>query len=454
MDIEGDFIWGDNADSHVFTHIHNSKMSVIFRFSINPALPLSLPTCIVNCFHKIPVKDAHETFENRAAMRKAIYSSIRRIWHQCASHPSIAAPDVTIESYEDAEQEQQWRISHEGVYNQYIRSLLPVTRRFPNGQKADHAYDTVDYSSLVHISHPGGRGRVAVVHSKSNPDALYVFKGADFGAFLEGSTKYFEHRKDDCYHEIRITTSVPHHPNIVSPPSIFVTVRSIENDQEDLVCGTLYPYLENGTIDDQIQNAKAAGKHLGLVEKARWCFQMSSAIAHTHHKALTYHMDIKPTNFLVDNKRDLILIDWEQGGAPLCTLAPEADGTWDVALSDSESPRLVYEKYSGPHRENLGWSRPTWNVFPVWRTSCPRALEAVEVFSLGRTMWMLLEEVELSAIEHLEQDQVVVSWSNGSEGIPDEWKAVITRCLDPDPEERIRLTELVTFWEAADVGRK
>lgn len=57
---------------------------------------------------------------------------------------------------------------------------------------------------------------------------------------------------------------------------------------------------------------------------------MSSAILHTHLVARTYHMDIKPANFLVDDEGDLILIDWEQSGAPLYTLAPEASGEYDV----------------------------------------------------------------------------------------------------------------------------
>ena len=304
----------------------------------------------------------------------------------------------------------------------------------------------MDYSSLVHISHPGGRGRAAVVHTKADPDVLYVFKGDDFGAFLEGD--YFIHRKNDCYHEIKTITLLPSHPNIISPPTLFATVRRTTGDEQELVCGTLYPYLEHGTLDDQVQNVKSARIHLGVMEKALWCFQMCSATAHRHFIAQTYHMDIKPTNFLVDNHRDLILIDWEQSGAPLCTLAPEADGTWDVKLSDSVPQRLEYEKCNGPNRKNLGWSRPKWNVFPIWRTSYPRALEAVEVFSLGRTMWMLLEEVEQSEVEDLAQDQVVVSWSDESYDIPEEWKAVVARCLDRDPNERIGLWDLVEFWGA------
>jgi len=99
---------------------------------------------------------------------------------------------------------------------------------------------------------------------------------------------------------------------------------------------------------------------------------LATAIVHTHFVAHTFHMDIKPANFVVNANRDLILLDWEQSGAWQYSLAPEADGSWDVKNSgtvsshytgsDSSTPKLVYEKYCGPDRENLSWGRPKWNV--------------------------------------------------------------------------------------------
>lgn len=141
----------------------------------------------------------------------------------------------------------------------------------------------------------------------------------------------------------------------------------------------------------------------------------------------------------------LIPIDWKQSGASPYTLAPEADGTWDIQYTsdgaESAEHRLVYEKYQGLHLENFAWGWPKWNVFPLWRDSFPRALEAAEVFSLGRTMWML-EQVAQSEVEDL--DEVFVAWSEAAQDISNDWKAVVTRCLDPDPNERIGLLELVS----------
>ncbi len=142
-------------------------------------------------------------------MPEALHSSVCRVWDQCAMHPSISAPDVTVKIYEDAERQDQWRISHESLYKQ--------------------AYYTVDYSSLVQIGHPGGRGRTAVVRCSLGSGSLHVFEGVDFGTFLE-SRADFEHRKDVCYHEIRTISSPAQHPIIIPPADVFATVQKIEDD--------------------------------------------------------------------------------------------------------------------------------------------------------------------------------------------------------------------------------
>ena len=454
MDVEGDLIWGDDSESEVFAQAQNQDISVIFRYSLSSKLPKSIPSRIVTCFHDL-LADSSETFPNRASMREALYKSIREVWDQCIQHPSITAPDVTVEIYQDAYQQHQWRISHESSYNQYVESLLPMSDLFQCREGKLETYSTIDYSCLTHIRHPGGRGRTAVVRSSLSPEALYVFKGVDFGAFLENRIAFLPLR-DVCYHEIRTISSLPKHPNIISPSNTFVAVSKIGDSQHAFICGTLYPFMEHGTLDDQIQTANAAGARLPLIHKAAWCFQMASAVSHTQYTAHSFHMDIKPANFLLDSHKDLLLIDWEQSGAALYTLAPEADGSWGVKEAEIESsycgvtasaqPKLVYEKYRGPDRENLAWGRPKWNVFPHWRDSYPRALEAAEVFSLGRTMWMLLEQVTQSEVEDL--DEVIVSWSDMVKDIPQGWKDVVNRCLDPDPNERIGLSELVDFWAA------
>ncbi|KAI4099306.1 MAG: hypothetical protein L6R37_006018 [Teloschistes peruensis] len=196
-----------------------------------------------------------------------------------------------------------------------------------------------------------------------------------------------------CYHEIRTISLLQEHPHITAPPKTFVTVTRLGNDQRAFVCGALYPFMEHGTLDDQIQHMAAVEARLPLLEKAKWCFQMASAITHTNFIAHTFHMDIKPANFLLNTHKDLLLIDGEQSGVALYTLAPEADGSWDVK-------ELV----------------------------------------AGRTMWMLLEQVTQDEAE--ERDLTAVSWSKSANDIPADWKDIVGRRLDPDPNERLGLLEL------------
>jgi hypothetical protein len=264
----------------------------------------------------------------------------------------------------------------------YIESLLPIGCLFAGEEARPTVFGFVHYSNLIQIRHLGGRSSTTVVRRSPSSDSLYVFKGVNFGVFLE-SPADFPHRKDVCYHEIRTICSLPRHPNIIPPPSVFVTARKVGDQKQTYVCGTLYPFMEHGTLDDQVEKSNTAGTRLALMNKAVWCFQMASAIFHAHFTAHTFHMDIKPANLDLDSNKDLILIDWEQSGAPSYTLAPEANGSWDVEDRtgpslcegrESVAPKLVYRKYRGPHRENLAWGRPKWNVFPIWRDHCPRAL--------------------------------------------------------------------------------
>lgn len=279
-------------------------------------------------------------------------------------------------------------------------------------------------------------------------ESLYVLKGVDFGDFL-ASRDEFTHDRDIFYHAIQTLSSMPPHPNILSPPSFFVLAGSPRDEGKALVCSTLYPFMMQGTLDDQVTRCKRDGGRLNLRDKARWCLQMSSAIAHTHHTAHTYHMDIKLANILLDDQGNTILIDWEQSGAPLYTLAPEANGEWDVVeVRGVRTPsRLVYTQYQGPVRVNLPRGRPIWNVFPDWSRSWPKACEAAEVFSLGRAMWMLLQEVPQEDVEGRDPKGIVVDWSEDAADIPDHWKAVVMRCLERDPNKRIGLIDLVRFWE-------
>lgn len=148
-----------------------------------------------------------------------------------------------------------------------------------------------------------------------------------------------------------------------------------------------------------------------------------------------------------------ILIDWEQSGAPLCTLKPDANGDWDVE-EISQLGASPNTRYNGPVRVNLAMGRPKLNVFTEWSRRWPRACETAEVFKLGRTMWMLLQEVPQEDIADLVPNSIIIGWNKNAADIWDTWKTVVMSCLKPEPNERMRLTDLVQFWELQQMHLK
>ena len=72
--------------------------------------------------------------------------------------------------------------------------------------------------------------------------------------------------------------------------------------------------------------------------------------------------------------------------------------------------------------------------------------EAAEVFSLGWAMWMLLQEVPQGGCVE-DPEEIIVSWSEDADDVPDHRKATVMRCLERDPNQMMRLADLVQCWE-------
>lgn len=99
------------------------------------------------------------------------------------------------------------------------------------------------------------------------------------------------------------------------------------------------PYYPRGDMASLISDvAETEHASLPISTQARWCFQMTSAVKHAHDHG-EYHKDLKPGNMLITSNDDVLLIDWEQALAPAITIAPEADGTWDVSYADDSPSR-------------------------------------------------------------------------------------------------------------------
>lgn len=455
LGVLGEWIWGNDLETIVYAQAFGHGKTLIFRFAQNShQRSQSLTTRIVNCYHDLTVDSTSATFPNRPSMRTALWSAIASVWVECSEQPTVRDPDVIIDVHDigstDLASRITWSICHDNIFNHYIDLLLS-----PSQLSVKQTMDTVDFNCLIRLSQLGGRGCTTLVHTTSDPMSQLVFKGIDFRTFLNCyESGHIQEEVKIYYRSTELVSNMPRHPNIMAPAQTLVTIRK-PGDDKPVVCGSLYPFLSNGSLASYIEENNKAGERIPLSHKARWCYQMAAAIAHTHFVAHTYHMDVKPGNFLLDADFHLVLIDWEQSDAPITTAAPEIDGTWDVEEIPAEgmNTALQYTKYTGPERRNMpvttpgsnGWN--VWNVFPVWNEQCPKALELAEVFSLGRSMWMLLRQPDMDAFEDvMSTEEVVEDWGS-SEDIPAHWKHVVQNCLKQSPNERIGLRELLTFWD-------
>ena len=321
----------------------------------------------------------------------------------------------------------------------------------------------VDFASLTRYEQLGGRGCATLVRLSTGE--YYVFKGIDFRTALQysdsGGNRLIRDEIRVWRQEHNTLQQLPPHKNILPPPLMLATIQSPDRSLLPVVCGALFPYHPAGSAASRILESNKKGLRISLRVKAHWCADMAAAVFHTHRTAKTYHKDIKPGNFIVDEDDNLMLCDWEQYDASPKTLAPEADGTWEVTedppAPQDTRPRLKYTKYDGPPRRNADdileetpWH--VWDVFPSWKADHPWALELAEVFSLGRSMWMLLRQPQDDYAEIQHPRDMSTDW-DGCEDLPVHWMQMVDRCMSQDPNERPDLSELVDFWDTQDEWR-
>ncbi|KAL8938581.1 MAG: hypothetical protein Q9211_003148 [Gyalolechia sp. 1 TL-2023] len=361
-----------------------------------------------------------------------------------------------------------WRISHESCYREYVASLMPTelvqSSLIPDSRPRPTAL--VSLESLRFFAVLGGRGDTTIVHLEGGTESkeTYVYKGLSFRLFLERGAGFGDERQA-FNHELGMICSLPRHPNIVSPPNFLVITKiptldtSSPTNSKTYVCGAMYLYLRRGSLQEALDQSDAARERLPLILKAKWARQIASALAATHISC-QYHMDLKPSNVLLDDNGNAVLIDWEQSGASPFSVAPEADGSWDVEIErlqpdgngllqdGAETPKLMYRKYTGAPRENH-WTWPKWNIFPIWQTECPAALRAAEVYSLGRTLWVIFEQVNQVDLSGDRNDFTSgpISWGLRTDDIPSHWKDFVNECVDHNPNVRPDLDTVVSFWE-------
>lgn len=461
MEITTTLISGNDNETAVFAEAYSGDLSLVFRFDLDVSQPLSTSSRIVTCFHELHV-DEKKTFPDRESMRQAVYDLISHVWLICASDPLTRLPDVVIHIRQDDRGEIACTISHESVFRRYLASILPVAsvkdtliRKVSMTEPRYASLESLQFSHKL-----GGRGGTTITRFRDQKDdGSYVYKGLSFRLFLEGETNY-ESERNTFHREIGNIYSLPSHLNLQRTPFFLVTTgppQSASNgvEEEDrVVGGALYPFFERQSLQEVINQSNKSHTSLPLVAKAKCAFQISAAMA-TVHSSGQYHMDLKPSNILLHNENDVVVIDWEQCGASPFFLAPEASGLWDVeVVANSETdevqeakPTMAYRKFTSPLPDNCGtW--PRRNVFQLWQRECPRALEAAEIYSVGKSLWVIFEQRNDDWVyERKHPEATTVEWASGSDGVQGTWKDFVSRCMSLDPNKRPTFEQGERFWK-------
>ena len=470
-------ISGNREKAQVIFNVINEDLRLLFRFDYDPRAPKGRLSRIVVAFFQVAGVPQDETYPDRGTLVNVIKDLIREVWPDCTTHAGNHAADALVQIYEDPEHGLSWRICYESAFSKYTDHLLSLEQVAEAAQRTDGdeeaasnnqglrhipvslianeaAMEQIAFKDLTYVSHPGADFlSISIARTRSEPETRYVFKGLEYYNYLYKPAK-LPRRVDMLYHEIETIMKMPPHPNM-KPHPVKLVIQKARNvtSEKELICGTLTPVSDaDKTLNHIILSAHENESYRALNSIVLWCKDMAYAVAHTHLVAHTFHMNLNPSSFVWTgpSKRPgrLILVDWEQCKACKYTNAPEADGTWDLdepAEDGSVTQRLTYTKSTRPRRVNKVYNYPNWNVFPVWMKSNPMAVEAAEVFSLGRTMWMLLQGVPRKSVENLEE--VKTFWNEASDDIPQNWKNTIDKCMDLDPNNHPRLQELLGFWE-------
>ncbi|OJD26518.1 serine/threonine protein kinase [Blastomyces percursus] len=157
-------------------------------------------------------------------------------------------------------------------------------------------------------------GRVFRIRMSSKEDDDYIYKTVDRPFYNPTDTEVIRE-------ELKSLELVQNIPNIVQAAGVVASTNpyatSQHKDQPLVITGVLLKSYNGGSLQDLL-----SGGHLDGYNWQQLAIQIGTALIHLHCCGRT-HMDIKPSNIVLDQDRNAILIDIGGMGVTYSWLAPE-----------------------------------------------------------------------------------------------------------------------------------
>ncbi|KAI1733386.1 kinase-like domain-containing protein [Xylaria scruposa] len=219
---------------------------------------------------------------------------------------------------------------------------------------------------------------------------------------------------DDLREAVHLCTLQSHrpHPHIIPPPTALVRLSR----DDERICGFLIPFYQNGNLDSYARKLRQAGKLTSDILWA-WFRQLVSA-AKFLIDAGTWHGDIKPDNIVVNSSCAIVLID----------LATKYS---TVSIASPEVIKVAKE-------------RGSLEVPSDWPLA---AIEKSEVYSIGRTLYLVSESIAMDDIySNPGNSQASQTFFTETSLTPVAMREVIQVCVRDDPSQRPSLQELSLMY--------
>lgn len=275
-------------------------------------------------------------------------------------------------------------------------------------------------------------GTCTMIESPTHSTVLVEFKGETFIAKLPEDGK----SADKMMQEVKTLRSLQH-DSIISLP------RFLVRDSNRIVA-FLLKYYPNGNLRDYMSKLRYKGPlHPDLFRK--WFFQYTRALRYLHEQEVDYQ-NIKPKNCVVNDNKNLILINFTSKACYIKYGRASEVFRRNTVRKAEDGIGINYRPHPFQYHIDQGSSLPGLYAPLHWPKN---AREKAAVFSLARVFWIVSECVPSNKFPERDGSGFLYStiFTDASANLPQQWKDLILRCVELNPNERPSLGEIVTFLE-------